>query len=97
MSRGPSSPSAPIRFAGSWTDDERDQIETALERATQNMSTSQRRVLRGNWLARVRTREEGRYFVLHRRGMTEAFTGATAGEIVNQIRRRWAHAGRDAS
>jgi len=32
----------------------------------------------------------GRYYVVHRRGMGEAFTGASVGEVTDQIRRWWA-------
>lgn len=61
----------------------------ALEDAEKHMSPTQSSELRGQWLARVSKRSEGRYFVLHRRGMGAALTGERVNDIIGQIHSRW--------
>lgn len=78
-----------IQFDGPWAQDEEARIEQALEDAEERMSSTQLGELRGQWLARVSERSDGRYFVLHRRGMGAALTGARVNDLVGQIRSRW--------
>jgi len=85
--RPPHAPS--IRFDGSWTEEERVRIEEALRRANSNMTNTQKERLRGRWIAQASRKRDTPYYVLHRRGMGQAFTGHSVKEVVRQVRQRW--------
>lgn len=83
-----------IRFDGPWTDAEETTIRDAIERAEAHMSPTQRDALRGQWIATLsEANDDGKYVVVHRRGMGAALAGQSASEVARQIGVRWGNVG----